>query len=90
MQFQSDNLNTVVDYYEVKDGQNKVSNLARLKVVTYKGKTVENEAINVFNMAEEIDILLDMNYAVTCNTKRPAQFMNSRTIAKVAQSRTKF
>ena len=31
-------------------------------------------------MAEEIDILLDMNFAVTCNTKRPAQYMSSRTI----------
>ena len=68
MQFQSESGNQIVDYYEVKDWRNKVSNLTRLKVVTYKGKTVENEAINVFDMAEEIDILLDMNFAVTCNT----------------------
>ena len=90
MQFKSESGNQIVDYYEVKDWRNKVSNLTRLKVVTYKGKTVENEAINVFDMAEEIDILLDMNYAVTCNTKRPAQYMSSRTIEEVAQARTQF
>ena len=40
MQFQSESGNQIVDYYEVKDWRNKVSNLTRLKVVTYKGKTV--------------------------------------------------
>jgi len=90
MQFQSESLNTVVDYFEVKDWRNNVSKNARLKVVTFKGKTSEKTAINVYDMAEEIDILLENNYAVTVNTKRPAQFMSSRTIEEVAQSRTGF
>ena len=90
MQFQSESLNTVVDYFEVKDWRNNVSKNTRLKVVTFKGKTAEKNAINVYDMAEEIDILLENNYAVTVNTKRPAQFMSSRTIEEVAQSRTGF
>ena len=90
MQFQSESLNTVIDYFEVKDWHNNVSKNARLKVVSFKGKTTEKTPINVFDMAEEIDILLENNYAVTINTKRPAQFMSSRTIDKVAQARTQF
>jgi len=90
MQFQSESLNTVIDYFEVKDWRNNVSKNARLKVVTFKGKTTEKAPINVFDMAEEIDILLENNYAVTINTKRPAQFMSSRTIEEVAQARTQF
>ena len=93
MQFQSESLNTVVDYYEVKyfiPYGTEVSKNVRLKVVTYKGKTFERAPINVYDMAEEIDILLENNYAVTINTKRPAQYMSSRTIEEVAQSRTKF
>ena len=42
MQFQSESLNTVVDYYEVKyfiPYGTEVSKNVRLKVVTYKGKT---------------------------------------------------
>ena len=35
-------------------------------------------------MAEEIDILLENNYAVTINTKNgPAQFMGKMTVDKV-------
>ena len=93
MQFQSESLNTVVDYYEVKyftSTGTEVSKNARLKVVTYKGKTFEKAPINVYDMAEEIDILLENNYAVTINTKRPAQFMGRMTVDKVAQARTKF
>ena len=90
MQFQSESLNTVVDYFEVKDWRNNVSKNARLKVVTFKGKTAEKAPINVYDMAEEIDILLENNYAVTINTKRPAQFMSRMTVDKVAQARTKF
>ena len=93
MQFQSESLNTVVDYYEVKNFipyDTEVSKNVRLKVVTYKGKTFERAPINVYDMAEEIDILLENNYAVTINTKRPAQFMGRMTVDKVAQARTKF
>ena len=45
MQFQSESLNTVVDYYEVKyfiPYGTEVSKNVRLKVVTYKGKTFES------------------------------------------------
>ena len=52
--------------------------------------TFERAPINVYDMAEEIDILLENNYAVTINTKRPAQFMGKMTVDKVAQARTKF
>ena len=58
MQFQSESGNQIVDYYEVKDWRNKVSNLTRLKVVTYKGKTVENETINVFDMQRKLTFYL--------------------------------
>ena len=93
MQFQSESLNTVVDYYEVKyfiPYGTEVSKNVRLKVVTYKGKTFERAPINVYDMAEEIDELLEHNFAVTINTKRPAQFMSRMTVDKVAQARTKF
>ena len=36
---------------------------------------------------EEIDILLENNYAVTINTKRPAQFMGKMTVDKVEHSK---
>ena len=93
MQFQSESLNTVVDYYEVKyftSTGTEVSKNARLRVLTYKGKTIEKAPMNVYDMAEEIDELLEHNFAVTINTKRPAQFMSRMTVDKVAQARTKF
>ena len=53
MQFQSESLNTVVDYYEVKyfiPYGTEVSKNVRLKVVTYKGKTFERSIpINVYD-----------------------------------------
>ena len=93
MQFLSESENLRVDYYEVKyftSTGTEVSKNARLRVLTYKGKTVEKAPINVYTMAEEIDELLDHNFAVTINTKRPAQFMSRMTVDKVAQARTKF
>ena len=54
MQFQSESLNTVVDYYDVKyfiPYGTEVSKNVKLKVVTYKGKTFERAPINVYDMA---------------------------------------
>ena len=61
---------------------------ARLRIVTFLGKTISRNPINVFDMAEEIDVLLEKNYAVTINTKRPSQYLLGVTAQKVAQSRT--
>ena len=90
MQFKSQNEETVIDYYEVHNAQRDIIKNARLRVITFLGKTVANTPINVFDMAEEIDVLLEKKYAVTCNTKRPSQYMLGVTAHKVAQSRTSF
>ncbi len=90
MQFKSQNKDLVIDYYETKDIHNDVHNKVRLRVITFLGKTVEKKPINVYDMAEEIDDLLKKEYAVTINTKRPAQFVPMWSLKEVAQSRTSF
>ena len=90
MQFKSENEETLIDYYETKDVHNEIHDKVRLRVITFLGKTIEKKPINVYDMAEEIDILLEKNYAVTINTKRPAQFVPQWSLKEVAQSRTSF
>jgi|TARA_R100000479_G_scaffold64791_1_gene30824 hypothetical protein len=90
MQFQSQNEETVIDYYEVHNAKRETIKNARLRIVTFLGKTISRSPINVFDMAEEIDVLLEKNYAVTINTKRPSQYLLGVTAQKVAQSRTSF
>ena len=90
MQFRSPEKETLVDYYQTKDVHNEIHNKVRLRVVTFLGKTIERRAVNVYDMAEEIDDLLELNYEVTINTKRPPQFVPQWSLKEVAQSRTRF
>ena len=59
MQFKSENEETLIDYYETKDVHNEIHDKVRLRVITFLGKTIEKKPINVYDMAEEIDILLE-------------------------------
>ena len=90
MQFRSPEKETLVDYYQTKVVHNEIHNKVRLRVVTFLGRTIERRAVNVYDMAEEIDDLLELNYEVTINTKRPAQFVPQWSLKEVAQSRTRF
>tara|TARA_B100001175_G_scaffold143118_1_gene121487 strand:- start:17 stop:295 length:279 start_codon:yes stop_codon:yes gene_type:complete len=82
MQFKSNCESIVVDYHQIKNYKNEVNTRVRLKVVTFLGKTLDKTCIEVHDMAGEIDLLLGRNYAVTINTKRPAQLV---PVHKVAQ-----
>ena len=76
MQIKSSCESMCVDFYEIKDINGKIDTQNRLKVLTFKGQTVRKGIINVWNMAEELDdYLLNYNYKVTINTKRPAQLV---------------
>ena len=90
MQIKSADGAMTVDYYEVKDFLGDVKKNLRLRVVTFLGRTIERRAVNVYDMAEEIDDLLELNYEVTINTKRPPQFVPQWSLKEVAQSRTRF
>ena len=90
MQFKSENEELVIDYHQTKDIHNQIHEKVKLRVLTFLGKTVEKKPINIYDMAEEIDILLEKNYAVTINTKRPAQFVPQWSLKEVAESRLSF
>ena len=91
MQFKSENEETLIDYYDTKDIHNEEYITVRLRTITFLGKTVEKKLINVYDMAEEIDILLEKNYAVTINTRRPAQLIQDKwSLKEVASSRLSF
>ena len=90
MQIKSSDGAMTVDYYEVKDFLGDVKKNVRLRVLTFVTETVNKKLIHINDMAEEIDDLLELNYEVTINTKRPPQFVPQWSLKEVAQSRTRF
>ena len=76
MQIKSSDGAMTVDYYQVKDFLGNVKNNVRLRVLTFVTETVNKKLIHVNDMADELfDRIDNYNYAVTINTKRPAQYM---------------
>ena len=77
MQLTSPNRQTVVDYYPTKNWMGKLIEDKILKVITNNGQTIIKEVIDINTWDEDIqNRLYNHNFAVTMNTKRPAQFIN--------------
>ena len=51
MQFKSQNEETVIDYYEVHNAKRETIKNARLRIVTFLGKTISRNPINVFDLS---------------------------------------
>ena len=83
MQIKSSDGAMTVDYYEVKNFLGEVNTNARLRVLTFVTETVNKRLIHVNDMAVELlDRIDNYNYAVTINTKRPAQYMTTKELAQ--------
>ena len=77
MQIKSSDGAMTVDYYQVKDFLGDVKKNVRLRVLTFVTETVNKRLIHVNDMAVELlDRIDNYDYAVTINTKRPAQFLS--------------
>ena len=83
MQIKSSDGAMTVDYYQVKDFLGDVKKNVRLRVLTFVTETVNKRLIHVNDMAVELlDRIDNYDYAVTINTKRPAQFMPDKELAQ--------
>ena len=83
MQIKSSDGAMTVDYYQVKDFLGDVKKNVRLRVLTFVTETVNKRLIHVNDIAVELlDRIDNYNYAVTINTKRPAQFMPDKELAQ--------
>ena len=83
MQIKSSDGAMTVDYYHVKDFTGNVKTNVRLRVLTFVTETVNKKLIHVNDMAMELmDRIDNYNYAVTINTKRPAQYMTTKELAQ--------
>ena len=83
MQIKSSDGAMTVDYYEVKDFLGDVKKNVRLRVLTFVTETVNKKLIHINDMADELfDRLDNYNYAVTINTKRPAQYVTTEALAQ--------
>ena len=87
MQIKSSDGAMTVDYYQVKDFLGNVKNNVRLRVLTFVTETVNKKLIHVNDMADELfDRIDNYNYAVTINTKRPAQYMPDTELAQFSDT----
>ena len=87
MQIKSSDGAMTVDYYEVKDFLGDVKKNVRLRVLTFVTETVNKKLIHINDMADELfDRLDNYNYAVTINTKRPAQYMPDTELAQFSDT----
>ena len=69
----------VIDYYPTKSiFDNKIIDEVFLKIVSFKGKTMKKSIIKGEAYTDELVSYKDHDYAITINTKRPAQFINPR------------
>ena len=83
MQIKSSDGAMTVDYYEVKDFLGDVKKNVRLRVLTFVTETVNKKLIHINDMADELfDRHDNYNYAVTINTKRPAQYVTTEALAQ--------
>ena len=79
MQIVSNCGNLVVDYYPTKSiFDNKIIDEVFLKIVSFKGKTMKKSIIKGQAYTDELVSYKDHDYAITINTKRPAQFINPK------------
>ena len=87
MQIKSSDGAMTVDYYEVKDFLGDIKKNVRLRVLTFVTETVNKKLIHVNDMADELfDRLDNYNYAVTINTRRPAQYMPDTELAQFSDT----
>ena len=71
----------VIDYYPTKSiFDNKIIDEVFLKIVSFKGKTMKKSIIKGQAYTDELVSYKDHDYAITINTKRPAQFINPRRV----------
>ena len=69
----------VIDYYPTKSiFDNKIIDEVFLKIVSFKGKTMKKSIIKGQAYTDELVSYKDHDYAITINTKRPAQFINPK------------
>ena len=69
----------VIDYYPTKSiFDNKIIDEVFLKIVSFKGKTMKKSIIKGEAYTDELVSYKDHDYAITINTKRPAQFINPK------------
>ena len=86
MQIKSSDGAMTVDYYQVKDFLGDVKKNVRLRVLTFVTETVNKKLIHVNDMADELmDRLNNYNYAVTVNTRRPAQYITDMELMKFSK-----
>ena len=79
MQLTSIGGSMVVDYYPTKSiFDNKIIDEVFLKIVSFKGKTMKKSIIKGQAYTDELVSYKDHDYAITINTKRPAQFINPK------------
>ena len=79
MQLTSIGGSMVIDYYPTKSiFDNKIIDEVFLKIVSFKGKTMKKSIIKGQAYTDELVSYKDHNYAITINTKRPAQFINPK------------
>ena len=79
MQLTSIKGSMVIDYYPTKSiFDNKIIDEVFLKIVSFKGKTMKKSIIKGEAYTDELVSYKDHDYAITINTKRPAQFINPR------------
>jgi hypothetical protein len=81
MQLTSIKGSMVIDYYPTKSiFDNKIIDEVFLKIVSFKGKTMKKSIIKGQAYTDELVSYKDHDYAITINTKRPAQFINPRRV----------
>ena len=86
MQIKSSDGAMTVDYYQVKDFLGNIKKNVRLRVLTFVTETVNKKLIHVNDMADELfDRLDNYNYAVTINTRRPAQYITDMELMKFSK-----
>ncbi len=79
MQLTSIKGSMVIDYYPTKSiFDNKIIDEVFLKIVSFKGKTMKKSIIKGQAYTDELVSYKDHDYAITINTKRPAQFINPK------------
>jgi hypothetical protein len=79
MQLTSIKGSMVIDYYPTKSiFDNKIIDEVFLKIVSFKGKTMKKSIIKGEAYTDELVSYKDHDYAITINTKRPAQFINPK------------
>ena len=83
MQITSFSEKLVIDWYPIKDWNNNIIKDKFLRILSFNGQTWTKRIVSDYDMGDEIINRKDnFNQAITINTKRPAQFVSFKSLAK--------